>query len=419
MVSVSDPLDNTLHSLLKHLERSVTRLNTPANLDGLLAAHFDSSHHLENLITWQTYLDPKMWVEQNSNILHQAPSLAVLGCLLAHQAELQQGNLDQHAVDTFKANIIRVQQRGSVFSFSNSWIWQLDIVLGITLGVTTIGDVQLLNWLLDLLKRGFNRPKIPLLPKIVYGYASSLIGESLFSQPISGLIRNVTNLQLPELALVIWLVKREILSVDQNRVHWLDETQSALVQGLIMGGPYEVEDYKAAIVWEVVTSYIESRSHYPSLDRVISLLQNFLPGMERWPGKWPITREEDVQNLLWLILRSAFNDLRYEEYLPKLGRSGQRYDLGIPSLGLIVEVKYIYPEQKSKHAAPRKQLQKIVDDIGKDVAQLQPQTRFTTIIVFVYDESCSVEHHEWTRQALESISLVKQAIIVSAPATLR
>jgi len=54
--------------------------------------------------------------------------------------------------------------------------------------------------------------------------------------------------------------------------------------------------------------------------------------MERWKSQWLIENEYDVQSILWLLLRPYFEDLRYEENLAKLGRSGQRYDFGIPSL---------------------------------------------------------------------------------------
>ena len=214
---------------------------------------------------------------------------------------------------------------------------------------------------------------------------------------------------LAELAFAIWLVKRELVDVKEEKESWLKTAQGKLIEK-ILREPYEGDDYKAGIIFLVAIDYIEARSQRPDFDLVCSLLENFLPAMERWKEKWEVKDEYDVQSLLWLILRPSFANLTYEEYLPKFGRSSERYDIGIPELGLIIEAKYT---RRSTD------LQKIVEEIGKDVAQLQPQTIFQHIIAFIYDESCSTERHAWVKQTLESIPEVKSAIIVAAPAICR
>lgn len=71
--------------------------------------------------------------------------------------------------------------------------------------------------------------------------------------------------------------------------------------------------------------------------------------MRRWrfdsdrlqkPIRWPITAEREVQDILRLVLRSVFDDVVEEETLPKVGHSTYRADFGIPSLGVLIEVKY-------------------------------------------------------------------------------
>jgi len=406
---MTDLFNHTLHTILASLQRSISQLNEPGNLDGLLALHFARFVHPNLVLMGQVYCDPANWMRQNKEVIHHAPSLAVLGSLLAEQVQ-QQSEIEPIVTDTFRQNIARLQHRQNVFSFPNSWIWQPDVTLGITLGIKAIVDKPMANWLLDLLKQGFDHPNTPLLPQLIYGYAANLLGGTFLLESSAKLTESTSDCSIPELALMIWLAKRETLMSGQERLQWLNESQPILLQRLLTETPYEVEDYKAAIVWETATSYVKARSRYPGMDLVTSLLDGFLPAMERWQKKWTIEDEYDVQALLWLILRSSFEDARYEEYLPKLGRSGQRYDIGIPSLGLIVEAKYV---------RTKGEFQKIVDEIGKDSAQLQPQSLFTAIVVFVYDKSCSVENHEWVRQTLESIALVKRAIIVPAPATSR
>jgi hypothetical protein len=110
------------------------------------------------------------------------------------------------------------------------------------------------------------------------------------------------------------------------------------------------------------------------------------------------------------MLCPYFEDIRYEDNLPKLGRSGHRYDLGIPSLGKLVEVKYIRKKDD---------FQKIINEVGIDAAQITTQVEFREFVVFVYDETCAVENYSWTHKALINLNYVKEVIIVSAPSTAR
>ena len=57
--------------------------------------------------------------------------------------------------------------------------------------------------------------------------------------------------------------------------------------------------------------------------------------MKRWrwdadelqrPIRWPVTQEREVQDILWLILRSYFPDVVDEDALPKLGHSTYKAD---------------------------------------------------------------------------------------------
>ena len=406
MVSMTDPFNQCLHDVLERLKSSVKLLNHPANLGGLLAAHFDTSERFQREIGWQVYCDPAEWSQQNVVNLHQTPNLAILGCLLSEQAH-KSNNVDSQAVATFKSNLARLQQRQAVFSFPNSWVLQSELVLGITLGIRAIVDLSLSVWMQTLLEEGIYRQDTPLFVRLAYSYATMIIRHPSHSRARPKISIEPAQCSIPELAFAVWLIKRQVLDCgEHDQSQWLENAHSTLVSRLLTEPPYEAEDYKAAIIWDVVTGYIATRSHYPTLNLVSTALQNFPAAMERWKSKWNIEDEYDIQSLLWLTLRTYFDDLHYEEYLPKLGRSGERYDIGIPQLGLIIEVKYI---RRSSD------FQKIVNEIGKDSAQLQPQSTFTGIVVFVYDASRAIEQHDWARRTLESIASVKLVIIVSAP----
>jgi len=407
---MNDPVTHSLHNALDHLKRCIMHLNSPADLDGLLAAHFVASSWLERDLSWHAYCEPAAWAGQVEANLHQAPTLAVLGCLLSEQTR-GSGTVDDQASDTFKTNLGRLQQRRDVFSLPNSWALQPNVVLGVALGVRAVAEPSLMNWMIALLEEGISRPDAPLFLRLIYDYALTLLENSRSRRmQISQSVQSF-ECSVAELALTIWLVKREVVGIiGLDRSDWLEDAHSTLIQRLITEAPYEERSYKAAIIADTAMSYIKARSRYPSQDLVITVLQNFPAAMERWNSDWQVEDEYDVQSLLWLMLRAVFDDLHYEEYLPKLGRSGQRYDIGLPQLGLIVEAKY---------ARAARDFQRIVDEIGKDSAQLQPQSIFTSIIVFVYDESCSVEQHDWACRTLESIALVRRAIIVCAPSTCR
>ena len=147
-----------------------------------------------------------------------------------------------------------------------------------------------------------------------------------------------------------------------------------------------------------------------------SVLRNFEAAMRRWrwdsddlshPVRWTVRQEREVQDILWLILRSYFDDVIDEETLPKFGHASYRIDFGIPSLGVIVEVKYAFE---------RGDFKKIEKEILQDlVPYLSPSDRYGSVIVFIYDASASVQEHDMTRQSLLTAPGVVDVIIVSRP----
>lgn len=141
--------------------------------------------------------------------------------------------------------------------------------------------------------------------------------------------------------------------------------------------------------------------------------------MRRWrfdasdldqPVRWPITSEREVQDILWVILRSVFDDLVDEETLRKVGHSSYRADFGIPSLGVLIEVKY------ARKASDFKLFEKeIMEDY---LAYLRDNGPYRKMAVFIYDESASVQEHGVTGNALLALDNIIDVIIVSRPSHL-
>ncbi|MBI3913381.1 MAG: hypothetical protein HY327_04240 [Chloroflexi bacterium] len=411
MVPLADPFDRMISAVLNQLNTTIRSTNRPGDLSGLLSFHILHKSQIGNSIDWNVFIPPSKWLDENDSDIYDAPKLAVFGILCFEQFR-RIGKPQPEISIAFTKGIDRLGERQNVFSTPNSWILQPNVVIGIALGISASNNTSSARWLNGKLEEGFNRPDIPSFLRLCYGYGLYLVNSQLAERKNYVLpTMKPDSCTLAELALGIWLARHEYLLPSEHGVsNWLDDAQSAILERCLAEDLQYITDEKAAVILEVLYSYIHVRSQYPRLDLVTSLLLNFEPAMERWMSPWRIKDEYDIQSLLWLILRSHFDDLRYEEYLPKLGRSGHRFDIGITQLNLVVEAKYV---RKASD------FQKTVDEIGKDSAQLPTQLKFSGIFVFVYDESCSSEQHAWARQTIEGIRFVKRCVIVNAPSTSR
>lgn len=120
-----------------------------------------------------------------------------------------------------------------------------------------------------------------------------------------------------------------------------------------------------------------------------------------------IDAEREVQDILWIMLRPYFDDLVYEDPLPKFGHASYRTDFSIPSLRLLIEVKY------ARKASDFKDIEKQV--MEDSVAYLANTDSYDKILVFIYDDSSPSEHHDTTRRALVGLENVADVIIASRP----
>lgn len=152
-----------------------------------------------------------------------------------------------------------------------------------------------------------------------------------------------------------------------------------------------------------------------------NLLENISSSMSHWTyedksrtgkseiRKWHIDHEYHVQNLLWAILRPIFSDLVDEESLPKVGHMTPRYDLGIPSLKTIIEVKFM---KKRGQAACKKVIEEVAADCSLYIA---PNTRYERIIAFIWDDCSQTEEYQVLKGGLRSLPGVEASIILPRP----
>ena len=154
---------------------------------------------------------------------------------------------------------------------------------------------------------------------------------------------------------------------------------------------------------------------------LISMLEGLTQSMSRWtyetslrvkgvaPQQWEVDHEYHVQNLLWTVLRPVFSDLVDEQSLPKVGHKTPRYDLGVPSLEMIIEVKFM---RKAGLGACRK----ITDEIAADRSlYLSPTTGYSRLIAFIWDDCRQTEEYQTLKAGLERMEGIEKVVILPRP----
>jgi hypothetical protein len=202
----------------------------------------------------------------------------------------------------------------------------------------------------------------------------------------------------------------------------LTALQRSLLHGALHSRAEDLAIPDAALILaaaeDIVTASIDNAVLNPGHVGVI--LRRFSPAMRRWrydnPAEvkkaiqWPVASEREVQDIIWMLLRSAFDDVVDEEPLRKFGHSSYRPDFGLPRLGLLIEIKYV------RSAAEFKKIEKeIIED---SVPYLKEKATYKKIIVFIYDASSSAQEHATTIDALLGVDGIADVVIASRPSQL-
>ncbi|QSA99331.1 hypothetical protein [Methylococcus sp. EFPC2] len=156
-----------------------------------------------------------------------------------------------------------------------------------------------------------------------------------------------------------------------------------------------------------------------SVADVVDVLRRVPDALKRWPWNsprqrkpavtWEIASEYDVQALLFAVMRPLFDDLVDEEHLKSIGYKHPRVDLAIPRLRLIVEAKFLYESTQSG-------LANIIEEVSADTGlYLSQDNGYDTIVVFIWDNTGSVQHHRALVAGIRKLGGVTDAIVVSRP----
>lgn len=158
----------------------------------------------------------------------------------------------------------------------------------------------------------------------------------------------------------------------------------------------------------------------PNLEDVALLLRRIPSGLRRWTWeaqkktptstaqKWAVENEYHFQNLLCALLAPVFPGLRDEEWLASVGQKRPRADLVLPSLHLVIEVKY-WREKSSP--------QDLISQIGEDVSlYLKVGSPYSKVLPIVWDQARRTEQHDLLISGLSQIRDVVTPVIIAQPA---
>jgi REase_DpnII-MboI len=396
-------------SWLTAAARRIAAGNVPGNLDGLFAHHILAGTPVAGLIWNVNPLSPK-WLDDNRDRLGQAPALATLGYGLACPAPACQADARSALADGLPRLMTRDLFTDRLTFIHNS-IQVTGIVLAahaMTTDLPAFGD-----WLLGVLHDTRLQPA-DRFQELIHLHLRAILS----GQPTAARWRPDDDPAV--LALIHWMITAGTASPPGSAGE-LSALQNHVFRSALRTDPAKLTIPQAAVIYRAVTDILDASIGQMVLSRshLGAVLRRFEAAMRRWrwdddslasPVRWSIVSEREVQDILWLILRSVFDDVVDEETLPKLGHSTYRADFGLPRLGVLIEVKYA-----RSHADFKKIEKEVMED---SVAYLRGTTRYKEIVVFIYDESCSVQEHDMTAAALRSLEGVTDVVIVSRPSQL-
>ena len=403
---MTEALGGQLSYQMEKMREIICAHNQEGEICGLFSHHI-LSRTPEFKIEWSVKCD-KEWLD-NTFEENNAHHISSLGYSISTRYE-------KTAEDKFIKAFNLLKKRNHFKGTHLTFPYHPLTFLGIVLGMKSLKNLSIrrngIEWLTLILEERNKIGQISRFHNLFYKY----IKHQLMGQPIQiGEISEYSSLE--ELALLEFGVMKNIFQIP-NQHENLEQIRKNMLTQLLETAAEDIEPEKTPIIWfatnKSITKQVDNLLISPSF--VSSILSRFEAAMRRWrydpenvssPVRWLIRQEREVQDITWLILRSYFDDLVDEETLPKFGHSSYKPDFGIPSLSLLVEIKY---------ARKKEDFKLIEKEIMQDaVGYLAGTQQYEKIIVFIYDASCSVQEHNITRRDLIKIKGIEDVIIVSKP----
>jgi len=400
---MTEALSREIGKQLEKLKQSILSHNEKGDIYGLF-----SHHILAGSAEWREEWDvlcDEDWVDKRFDEKN-AYSISSLGYSLH--------NLSSESSKSFTKAFDLLMQRdpfkGPHVSFAFQPVTMIGLILGVKAVTATGWITKASTWLSSIIEKRISSSGLTKYQVLLYSYARFLLDGS--PQDIS---MESKGLSIEEFSLLEYALRRKFFR-DNRQQNTSVEIRGNLIEQIIKSGISGDVDEKAAIIWVAVSESVSTDigSYLRSPHYVSAILSRFEAAMKRWrydsdklknPIRWPIVSEREVQDILYLVLRSYFDDLIDEEATPKFGHKFHKPDFAIPSLRLLIEVKYAYQKDDFK-----KLEQEIMVDTKAYLSNTQDYDR---ILVFIYDESSSVQEHGITKKDLKKLKEIEDVIIVS------
>ena len=338
-----DPIPGLIAGQLTALAQRIQRANLPGGLDGLFAFHVLRDVAVPGL-TWEVSPVTGPWLEQNAGRLGNAPQLAALGYGLTH---FGRSVVSDEAMTWLVAGLEQLMRRAPYPSDGVTFLNDPRQLLGIGLAAEIVrGKLPAFG---EWLRRTTDDPR----------FRSADARLDLIRQHVRGILGGGTppparltgSEDAAQLALLHWMAAAGTARLPDAAE--LKALQRSVLHGTLHIRAEDLSVPDAALILaaaeDIVTASIDNAVLNPGHVGVI--LRRFAPAMRRWryddpakvkePVQWPVPSEREVQDIIWMLLRSAFDDVVDEEPLRKVGHSSYRSDFGLPRLGLLIEIKYV------------------------------------------------------------------------------
>lgn len=177
----------------------------------------------------------------------------------------------------------------------------------------------------------------------------------------------------------------------------------------------------AALDW--IHSLTAINIERPDVSQVRRVMEGVQSSLYRWvweekprtnrrgaqPRKWHIENEYHFQSLLYAILRPIFADLKEEEYTVSVGTTQPRADLYIPSLKLVIEVKFWYKRDNSRE---------LINQLAADASLYRARgSEVQSVIPIIWDEGRRTEEHSVIQDGLAALDGLGRGVFVNRPST--
>lgn len=165
----------------------------------------------------------------------------------------------------------------------------------------------------------------------------------------------------------------------------------------------------------------------PNVEQVKNVLTNLTSAFKRWiweekgktststAQKWDIQNEYHVQSLLYFVLASLFPDIESEFYLENIGQLNSRADIGLPSLNLIIEVKFL---------RKNKSFQDMIEEVAADNSLYFKMNsvfkdKYKQMLVFLWDDSNRDHEHGTFIKGVQALNNVIGCVVIPRPGIIR